>query len=76
MVPNEEALINEAFAILIAGSDSTAYSLSCAMYYLVTNRNAMLQLKEEVSPVLLKMESKSDYKGIMGLPYLVRYVLF
>jgi cytochrome P450 len=71
---DEEALIDEAFILLVAGTDTTAHTLSCAVYYLFTHKEALLRLREEISPVLLEMRETYSYKKMKSLPFLVRHL--
>jgi cytochrome P450 len=66
-----EVLIDEAFALCFAGTDTTSYGMSCGTYYLLTNPNKLKLLSEELSQVQTNAEGMLEYKDIQHLPYLV-----
>ena len=66
-----EELIDEAFLLLFAGSDTTAYTLSCATYYLLTHKDCLRRLQNELETVSRDANGKPDWKSVSELPYLV-----
>ncbi|KAJ5746283.1 cytochrome P450 [Penicillium odoratum] len=69
-VADMSELIDEAFLLLIAGSDTTAYSLSCATYYILNHRDVLLKLKAELATVPRHVDGRLDCRNIQSLPYL------
>lgn len=66
-----EELVDESFLLLVAGSDTTAYSIACATYYLLTHSDCQRKLKEELKEVPKDENGEIDWKNIAELPYLV-----
>ncbi|KAJ5945624.1 cytochrome P450 [Penicillium verhagenii] len=69
-VPDMTELVDEAFLLLLAGSDTTAYSLACATYYLLTHEEVLLKLKAELDGVPRLEGGRLDCRNIQSLPYL------
>ena len=65
-------LVDEAFLLLVAGSDTTAYSMACTTYYILTHKDVLIQLKAELKDVPRNPDGTLDCKNIMSLPYLVK----
>lgn len=70
-VPDMTGLIDEAFLFVIAGADSTAYTMACATYYILTQEDVLSKLKTELSGVPRHDNGRLDCKNIQSLPYLV-----
>ena len=74
-VPGLEELIDEGFLFLVAGSDTTAYSLACATYYILTHREVLQSLQAELRQDMQRTALSPDWKYISQLPYLVNLFL-
>ncbi|KAJ5636384.1 cytochrome P450 [Penicillium longicatenatum] len=70
-VPDMTELVDEAFLFLIAGSDTTAYSMACATYYILTHEDVLSKLKTELSEIPRHDDGRLDCKNLQSLPYLV-----
>lgn len=77
--PNEEKhyesrtsteLIDEAALLIIAGSDTSAYTLTCATYYLLSTPLALTALREELDSAKTAIQ-ECNWEKIRKLPYLV-----
>ncbi|KAL6232073.1 hypothetical protein BDW75DRAFT_243331 [Aspergillus navahoensis] len=74
-VPGMTELIDEAFLLLVAGSDTTAYSIACTTYYILTHDDVLAKLKEELSGVPRHADGKrvwlkkacGCHRGIPGI---------
>ena len=66
-----DELVDEAFLLLVAGSDTTAYSIACTTYYILTHSDCNRKLKEELATVRKGPNGEIDWKNIAELPYLV-----
>ncbi|KAI9374451.1 cytochrome P450 [Aspergillus egyptiacus] len=80
--PNEEGgyqarsskeLIDEAALFILAGSDTSAYTLTMATYYLLTNPDAMSRLRSELDPVRAYIRA-GNWEEVRKLPYLMAVV--
>ena len=70
-VPGLEELIDQGFLFLVAGSDTTAYSLACATYYILTHKEVLERLTAELRQDYSRTVSNPDWNYINQLPYLV-----
>ncbi|KUJ06618.1 cytochrome P450 [Mollisia scopiformis] len=70
VVPPAEALIDQAFFFLMAGTDTTSYSLSCATYYVLSHDEVHKGLVEELVAAPRDQYGRFEYKVLAGLPYL------
>lgn len=68
-------LLDEAILFVIAGSESTAFALSCATYGLLTNPDCEKKLKEELQEVPRTEQGSFAWRDISDLPYLVRSLI-
>ncbi|KAL4879974.1 cytochrome P450 [Aspergillus karnatakaensis] len=66
-------LINEAALFILAGSDTSAYSLTTAVYYLLTNVKALSRLREELDGAE-EFIREGNWEEVRKLPYLVAVV--
>ncbi|KAL4902756.1 hypothetical protein BDW74DRAFT_169343 [Aspergillus multicolor] len=66
-------LIDEAALLLIAGSDTSAYTLTAATYYLLSAPAALNTLREELDGAKLPIQN-GDWEEIRKLPYLMAVV--
>ncbi|PYH77104.1 cytochrome P450 [Aspergillus uvarum CBS 121591] len=81
--PNEEKhydsrtsdeLIDEAALFIIAGSDTSAYTLTSATYYLLTNPGTLTCLREELDAHLAFDRTACDWEEVRKLPYLMAVI--
>lgn len=70
-VPNRDELEDEAFLFLLAGTDSTAYTLQCATYYILSHEEVLRRLRTEIDAVPSSCDELQMWKIMAGLPYLV-----
>ena len=70
-VPKIEELVDEAFLFLVAGSDTTAYSIACTTFYLLTDKERLTKLRKELKLLPRASDGHLDLANVMGLPYLV-----
>ncbi len=72
MEKERDRITQEAFVVLVAGSETTARILTNAMYHLLANpKTALLRLKEELATLLVNSESPLSVKELEHLPWLV-----
>ena len=64
-------LVDEGFLILVAGGDSTAYTIACTTYYLLTHKACLQQLKKELQSASPEENGVLGWNNISKLPYLV-----
>ncbi|KAL2851906.1 cytochrome P450 [Aspergillus pseudoustus] len=66
-------LIDESALFILAGTDTSAYSLTTATYYLLTNPGVLAVLRKELDPVepLIKV---GNWEEVRKLPYLMAVV--
>ena len=69
-----EEQIDEAMLFMGAGTGSTAYTLSSAVYYILTHEDVLCRLRHELEnagyPLAGDLQ-EFDWKGLLKLPYLV-----
>ena len=70
-VPTLEKLVDEAFLFLVAGSDTTAYTMSCATFYLLNDQECLARLRAELQGVPRDTHGRFEWKELANLPYLV-----
>ena len=68
---NIDELVDEAFLLLFAGSDTTAYTLSCATYYILAHKDCLVKLRKELEIIPKGGIDAQDWNRIGRLPYLV-----
>ena len=73
-VRSNEQLVDEAFLLLIAGSDTTAYSLACTTYYLLTHEEPLSKLKKKLKLLPRTSDGRVALTSVMNLPYLVLFL--
>ena len=71
-VPGMEELVDEGFLLLVAGSDTTAYSMACTTYYVLSHKDVLAKLKTELGGVPRNSDGTLNCMNIQSLPYLVR----
>ncbi|CAO1606115.1 hypothetical protein XANCAGTX0491_009615 [Xanthoria calcicola] len=75
MEKERDRITQEAFVVLVAGSETTARILTNAMYHLLANpKTSLLRLKEELATLLLDSESPISVKELEQLPWLTAVV--
>ena len=74
-VPTIEQLVDEAFFLIVAGGDSTAYSMACTTYHILSNKESLTRLKKELKLLPRRSDGHLDLKNVMDLPYLVIHLL-
>lgn len=79
-VPAEERtmprLIDESWVILAAGTTTTARTLSIASFHIFSQGRILRRLREELRPVMPRLDSKPTFAELEGLPYLVSCSMF
>jgi cytochrome P450 len=74
-VPAEERsmprLMDESWVVLAAGTTTTARALSMASFHVFSNERILLALREELRPVMPRLDSQPTFAQLEGLPYLV-----
>lgn len=71
-VPALKNLIDDIFIFVMAGVDTTAYTLSCATFYLLSNESALEKLRKELRGVPTDAAGRFEWKHVANLPYLAR----
>ncbi|KAL3472381.1 cytochrome P450 [Aspergillus californicus] len=67
-------LIDEAALFILAGSDTSAYSLTNATFYLLTNPHALSKLREELDSVEPIIRNACHWEEVRKLPYLMAVI--
>ncbi|RAL08633.1 cytochrome P450 [Aspergillus homomorphus CBS 101889] len=67
-------LRDESFIVLIAGTETTAATLTFATYHLLRNRSMFLQLREELKQVMPTPKSEPRWSQLEQLPYLTAII--
>ena len=67
-------LEDEALAVLLAGTETTARVLTLAVFYIYQNRSLITRLRQELRPVMPTPTSEASWTQLEQLPYLVRRV--
>lgn len=71
-VPTLEQLVEDAFLFLLAGSDTTAYTLSVATFHILEHKDVLARLRSELQQALRGDHGTFIWKDLANLPYLVR----
>ena len=71
-VPTLEDLVDDAFLFLIAGSDTTAYTLSVGTFHILDNEEVLARLRAELKEAPKDTHGTFIWKDLVNLPYLVR----
>ncbi|KAF6227938.1 hypothetical protein HO133_007666 [Letharia lupina] len=69
-----EQLIDEALIFITAGTDTTAYALSCATFRILHTPGVLAKLQEELGRVPLGKEGRFEWKYVQNLPYMTAVV--
>ncbi|KAI8183253.1 Cytochrome P450 monooxygenase BOT1, partial [Colletotrichum sp. SAR 10_75] len=67
---NREALVDEAFVLCFAGTDTTGIGLSLGTYYLLKNSEKLNKMLDELKTVKTNAEGLFEYRELCNLPYL------
>ncbi|OOF90977.1 hypothetical protein ASPCADRAFT_518847 [Aspergillus carbonarius ITEM 5010] len=67
-------LRDESFIVLIGGTESTAATLTFAIYHLLQNKNMYLKLRQELQQVMPTPTSEANWTHLEQLPYLTAVV--
>ncbi|KAI2641175.1 elymoclavine monooxygenase [Xylaria nigripes] len=62
--------LDDIFNFIAGGRDTTAYTMSCAMYYLHSSPGALAKLRAELDDSSSFIRENFDHKKIHNLPYL------
>lgn len=66
-----ERLTNEGFSMIIAGTETTARSLSVGIYHILSDNRVQTKLREELRSVMPTPESYPTWNQLEQLPYMV-----
>ena len=72
VVPETNELIDDAFLFLVAGTGSTLYTLSCAVYYILTHNEVLNTVRAELRQATNGSCENLSWPVLSSLPYLVR----
>jgi cytochrome P450 len=72
VVPSVEELVDEAFTIIGAASETTGNALTIATYHILANEKIYSKLKAELKGSFPNPSSRLDFVELEKLPYLVR----
>lgn len=64
--------LEDIFNFIAGGTDTTAYTTSSAVYYLLRWPNVLSKLQAELDEAIPFIRHSFDHKKIQSLPYLVR----
>ncbi|KAB8071277.1 elymoclavine monooxygenase [Aspergillus leporis] len=62
--------LEDIFNFIAGGSDTTAYSTTCAVHYLLTSPSALSKLQAELDDAAPYIRHNFDHRKIQSLPYL------
>lgn len=69
-VPAMKDLIDHTFTFVVAGVDTTAYTLSFAIFYILRTEGVLGKLRKELHGVLRDTSGRFEWKHVSNLPYL------
>ncbi|PWY61944.1 benzoate 4-monooxygenase cytochrome P450, partial [Aspergillus eucalypticola CBS 122712] len=72
--PTDQAIKDDAWFIMSAGSDTTASALINTIYYLATHPGAQVQLQREIDERLPEGIEGFSYEKVKNLPYLTAVI--
>jgi cytochrome P450 len=70
-IPPKSSLIDDAFVICLAGTDTTAFTLAAATFYILRQPEVERQLREELKGVRQEEREILAWSRVHKLPYLV-----
>lgn len=70
-VPTLEELVDAAFLFLLAGSDTTSFTLSVATFHILQNKDVLARLRAELKEASRDTHGAFIWKELINLPYLV-----
>lgn len=65
--------LEDIFNFIAGGSDTTAYSTSCAVHYLLASPDALSKLQAELDESAPFIRGEFNHKRVQSLTYLVRW---
>jgi cytochrome P450 len=68
-----ERLMNEGFALVIGGTETTARSLALGVWHLYSRKDIRNKLREELKQAMPNTDSRPTWNQLEQLPYLVRF---
>jgi len=71
MVPTLEELVDDAFLFLLAGSDTTAYTLSVATFNILEHKDVLARLQSDLKAAPRDTHGTFVWKDLAHLAYLV-----
>lgn len=69
-------IAQEGFLIMAAGGETTARVLTTATFHLLTNKDALTRLKNELETIMPEPDSKVELKVLEQLTWLVSYCVY
>ncbi|KAF7588056.1 hypothetical protein BBP40_006225 [Aspergillus hancockii] len=66
--------LEDIFNFIAGGTDTTAYTTSCVVYYLLKSPNVLSKLQAELDEAAPCIRHKFDHKQIQSLPYLTAVI--
>lgn len=70
VVPDDQQVVAEAIDILVAGSDTTAFTLTCGIWHISRNAHIQRKLTEALAEALPGREEPSSLLQLESIPYL------
>jgi cytochrome P450 len=64
-------LMDESWVVLAAGTTTTARALSMASFHIFSEERILRTLRQELRPVMPRLDSQPTFAELEGLPYLV-----
>jgi cytochrome P450 len=64
-------LRDEGLGLLVAGTETTSRSLSVGLFHILSNKDVLRKLREELKQVLITPKSTASWSQFERLPYLV-----
>jgi cytochrome P450 len=66
-----QELIDQAFVYVIAGIDTTSYTISASAYYILSSPSVLTRLRGELDEATLYVDGMFDWRQARQLPYLL-----
>jgi cytochrome P450 len=73
-MPTRKALIEEARALTIAGSDTVAATSTVGVFHVLSNKQVLSTLMKELEEAWPEKDSRLSYEVLEKLPYLVNFL--